>query len=59
MQIKDLEFSEELNNEAMEAVHGGWKPSGDPAADVKSFTNYALDLLGCELSSTGKSIVCY
>ncbi|WER44552.1 hypothetical protein CupriaWKF_09310 [Cupriavidus sp. WKF15] len=51
--IKDLPLDEEMDHEAMAAVRGGMTYG-------QAFKNLQdLATGSCELSSTGKSIVCY
>jgi hypothetical protein len=54
--IKDLPVVEELDRKAMAAVHGG-KSISDTIVDTAKLVWHAIN--SCEVSSTGKSIVCY
>lgn len=55
--IKDLAIVEELDQEAMAAVVGGNKIV-DKVVDVATVA-WGLITGQCEVSNTGKSIVCY
>lgn len=55
--IKDLAIVEELDQKAMAAVVGGNKIV-DKVVDVATVA-WGLITGQCEVSSTGKSIVCY
>jgi len=53
MTIKDLPLDEAMDHEAMAAVHGGMTYG-------QAFKNLQdLATGNCDISSTGKSIVCY
>jgi hypothetical protein len=54
--IKDLAAVEELDRKAMAAVHGG-KSISDTIVDTAKAVWYVVN--HCEVSSTGKSFVCY
>lgn len=59
LSIKDLPVAEDLDRKAMAAVHGGERKTMN---QVIAETVQLLQDIGsgkCELSNTGKSVVCY
>jgi hypothetical protein len=63
--IKDLCTTEELTQQEMAAVHGGTKSLGQAIGDGVNAVADGIGLVlglatgACEVSKTGKSIVCY